>query len=101
MVRAGGFGIVALDLADVPAAILGRVPVTSWLRLAHANEGRDTVCLLLADHPVARSPRGVSVRLTATPRWRGDSAQSRRLAGLDVAVTVTSARHMDSARFAI
>jgi hypothetical protein len=101
MVRAGGFGIVALDLADVPAALVGRVPATSWLRLAHANEGRDTICLLLADQPVARSPRGVSVRLTATPRWRGGSAQQKRLDGLDIDIRVTSARHIDSAKVAV
>jgi recombination protein RecA len=101
MIRAGGFGIVALDFADCSPELVRRVPATSWLRLAHANEGRDTVCLLLADAPLSRSPRGVSVRLTATPRWRGDSAQTRRLDGLDVAVTVTSARHMDTARLAI
>ena len=101
IVRAGGFGIVALDLADVPAPLVGRVPASSWMRIAHANEGRDTVLVLVADAPLARSPRGVSVRLTATPRWTGESAQRRRLDGLDIAVTVTSARHMDTARLAI
>jgi hypothetical protein len=101
MVRAGGFGIVALDLADVPPVLVGRVPATSWLRLAHANEGRDTVCLLLADRPFARSPRGVSARLTATPRWRGDSAQQKRLDGLDIDIRVTSARHIDTAKVAV
>ncbi len=101
IIRAGGFGIVALDLADMPPQLLRRVPASSWMRIAHANEGRDTVCLLLADHPLARSPRGVSVRLTAVPRWSGDSVQSRRLDGLDVAVAVTSARHVDTARLAI
>lgn len=101
IIRAGGFGIVALDLADVPAPLIQRVPASSWLRIAHANEGRDTVCLLLADHPVARSPRGVSVRLSATPRWSGNSAQRRRLDGLDINVNVTSARHIDSAKVAV
>lgn len=101
MIRAGGFGIVALDLGDVPAPAVGRVPATSWLRLAHANEGRDTICLLLADYPVARSPRGVSVRLRATPRWTGTSAQQKRLDGLTIDVRVTSARHIDSARVAV
>ncbi len=101
IIRAGGFGIVALDLADVSPQLLRRIPLSSWLRIAHANEGRDTVCLLLADQPLARSPRGVSVRLNAAPRWSGDSVQSRRLAGLDVAVTVTSARHIDTARLEI
>lgn len=93
IVRAGGFGVVALDLADVPVPTLKRVPATSWLRLAHANEGRDTVCLLVADTPVARSPRGVSVRLTARSRWTGPSAPRRRLDGLHVAAVVTSAHH--------
>ncbi|TAK10538.1 MAG: hypothetical protein EPO35_13430 [Acidobacteria bacterium] len=98
IVRAGGFGIVALDLADVPAPLVGRVPASSWLRIAHANEGRDTVLILVADAPLARSPRGVSVRLNATPRWTGESAQRRRLDGLDIDVSVTSARHVDSAK---
>jgi recombination protein RecA len=101
MIRAGGFGIVALDLGDMPAPVVGRVPATSWLRLAHANEGRDTVGLLLADQPVARSPRGVSVRLSATPRWTGKSAQQKRLDGLTIDVRVTSARHIDSAKVAV
>lgn len=101
IIRAGGFGIVALDLADLPAPLLRRVPSSSWLRIAHANEGRDTVCILVADAPLARSPRGVSVRLSATPRWRGGSVQSRRLDGLDIDVSVTSARHIDSAKVAV
>lgn len=101
IIRAGGFGIVALDLADLPAQLLRRVPASSWMRIAHANEGRDTVCLLVADAPLARSPRGVSVRLSAVPRWSGASAQSRRLEGLDINVSVTSARHIDSAKVAV
>lgn len=101
IVRAGGFGIVALDLADVPAPLVGRVPASSWMRIAHANEGRDTVLILVADAPLARSPRGVSVRLRAAPRWTGESAQRRRLDGLDIDVSVTSARHVDSAKVAI
>jgi hypothetical protein len=97
IVRAGGFGVVALDLADVPVTAVRRVPATSWMRLAHANEGRDTVCLLMAGAPMARSPRGWSVRLTARARWTGDSAQRRRLDGLNVHASVTSAREIGSA----
>lgn len=97
IVRAGGFGVIALDLADVPLPAVRRVPASSWLRLAHANEGRDTVCLLMADAPMARSPRGWSVRLTARARWTGESAQRRRLDGLDVQASVTSAREIGHA----
>lgn len=94
IVRAGGFGVIALDLADVPLPAVRRIPASSWLRLAHANEGRDTVCLLIADAPMARSPRGWSVRLTSHARWTGNSAQRRRLDGLNVHVSITSAREI-------
>lgn len=92
IVRAGGFGVVALDLADVPARVVRAVPFTTWLRLAHAAEGRETACLLVGDAPMGKSARGVSVRLAASARWTGASAQSRRLAGLAVHADVVSTR---------
>jgi hypothetical protein len=101
IVRAGGFGVVALDLGDVPAATVARLPMTSWMRLSHANEGRDTVCLLVTPSPTARSPRGVSARLSARPRWTGESAQRRRLDGFDVRLAVTSSRHTGTAEVAL
>jgi hypothetical protein len=52
--------------------------------VAHATEGRDTAVLLLGDLPFGRSARGVSVQLTATPIWSGESAQSRRLARFEI-----------------
>jgi hypothetical protein len=92
IIRAGGFGVVVLDVADIPPGLLRRLPMTTWLRLAHANEGRDTVGLLVSEAPLGRSARGVSVRLSATGRWAGESARSRRFAGLDVRVEIASAR---------
>jgi recombination protein RecA len=84
IVRAGGFAVAALDVADVPARHLGTLPWTTWLRLAHANEGRDTVCLLVGEAAMGKSARGASVRLAAAPRWTGTSAQGRRLDGLEI-----------------
>jgi hypothetical protein len=84
IVRAGGFAVAALDVADVPARHLRALPWTTWLRLAHANEGRDTVCLLVGEAAMGKSARGASVRLESTHRWTGPSAQSRRFAGLEI-----------------
>src|SRR5262249_52398252 len=86
ILRAGGFSLAALDLTDVPARTLNALPFTTWLRLAHANEGRDTVCLLTSDCPLGRSARGVSVRLEGRRVWTGTHAQSRRFAGFDLQV---------------
>jgi hypothetical protein len=92
LVRAGGFSVIALDLADVPALFLRALPATTWMRLARVNEGQDTVCLILASAPVTRSARGVSVRLEARSAWSGGSAQSRRLGGLVLKATLGQSR---------
>jgi hypothetical protein len=84
IVRAGGFSLIALDVADVPARHLRALPWTTWLRLSHANEGRDSVCLLVGESPMGKSPRGTSVHLEATRRWTGASPQSRRFGGFSV-----------------
>jgi hypothetical protein len=92
IVRAGGFAVAALDLADVPSRHLRALPFTTWMRLAHAVEGRDTVCLLVGDEPIGKSARGVSVRLDTATRWSGTSPQSRRFAGFDVHARIGSAK---------
>jgi RecA/RadA recombinase len=83
IIRAGGFGIVALDLAGMPARVLQMLPFTTWMRLAHANEGRQTVGLIVGDIAVGRSARGASVHLRASPQWVGASPQSRRFNGFN------------------
>ena len=79
IIRAGGFGLVVLDLADVSPRVVRSLPHTTWLRLAHANEGRDTAGLMVLDSPMGRSARGVTLPLRGAPRWAGSSDQSRRL----------------------
>ena len=85
VLEAGGFGVVALDLGDVAPVDLARLPFTTWRRLQRFVEGRDTVALVLAPVPVARSARGVTLELTASPStavWAGESRRARRLTGL-------------------
>jgi recombination protein RecA len=96
VLQAGGFGVVALDLADVPAAALRRIPFTTWLRLQRTIEGSDTACVLLTAQPLARSAGGLTISLSARGEWTGESDRSRRLTGMDVdARVVSSRRHRD------
>ena len=81
IVRAGGFAVVALDLADVPILGLQRLPPATWLRIARANEGRPSACLLIAPAPLGRSARGASVIIQGGTRWGGASPQARRFLG--------------------
>lgn len=61
VLQAGNFGMVAVDFAELPAAVLRRVPFTTWLRLQRGIEGSQTVGLLAAPEPLARSPHGATV----------------------------------------
>jgi recombination protein RecA len=63
ILQAGGFGLVVIDLAEVASQAIGRLPYTTWLRLARVIEGSDTACLLLGSAAIAKSARGASVRL--------------------------------------
>jgi recombination protein RecA len=92
VLQAGGFGLVAIDLADVPVVALKRLPFTTWLRVQRTVEGSDTACVLVTPEPLARSAGGVTLSLSATARWDGAAARSRRLAGLAVAARIVSPR---------
>jgi recombination protein RecA len=92
VLQAGGFGVVAIDLADVPPAALRQIPFTTWLRVQRTIEGSDTACVLLTSEPLARSAGGLTVSLTGRATWAGTSDQSRRLAGVDMRVRVVSPR---------
>ena len=79
VLQSGGFGVVALDLADVPMRAVKRLPFTTWLRAQRLIEGRDTVGIVIAQEPIARSARGVTVRLagdgSSAPTWSGAGPQ--------------------------
>jgi hypothetical protein len=92
VLQAGGFGVVALDLADVPDSALRRIPFTTWPRIQRVVEGRDTACVLVASQPLARSAGGVTLTLTGRSEWVGESDRARRLDGMDVEARVVSPR---------
>jgi hypothetical protein len=93
ILQAGGFGLVVLDLADVPAAALRRLPSTTWMRIARIVEGRETAALLVGTERIARSSGGVTVALAPAPaRWRGAAPRARLFSGLVPAARAIGAR---------
>ena len=91
VLQAGGFGLVAIDLADVPARTLRGIPFTTWLRVQRGVEGRDTACVLVSPEPVARSAGGLTLTLTGRTSWTGPSARPR-VAGAELKMRVVSPR---------
>jgi hypothetical protein len=92
VLQAGGFGVVALDFADVPPLALKRIPFTTWMRIQRIVEGSDTACVLVVPHPVARSAGGVTLALESAAVWAGHADQSRRLDGVEVKARIISPR---------
>ena len=50
VVQSGVCTLVVIDLIDVPAAALRRLPASTWFRVERAIEGSDTAVLILAAH---------------------------------------------------
>ena len=92
VLQAGGFGVVAIDLADIPLVTLKRLPFTTWLRVQRVIAGSDTACVLVVPEPLARSAGGLTVSLAGRPGWTGTADRSRRLEHLDIAASVVSPR---------
>jgi hypothetical protein len=92
VLQAGGFAVVALDLADVPASALKRIPFTTWLRVQRTIEGSDTACVLVVPEPLARSAGGLTLTLAGRTAWEGTTDRSRRLTGIEVGIRVISPR---------
>jgi hypothetical protein len=55
VLHSGGFGVIALDLADVSAAALNRIPPTAWFRFRRIVEPTPTIFVVLANRPVTKS----------------------------------------------
>jgi recombination protein RecA len=92
VLQAGGFGIVAIDLADVPAVQLRQIPFTTWPRVQRVIEGSDTACVLVTPEPLARSAGGLTLSLAGRSTWAGGSDRSHLLHGIDLRVRVVSPR---------
>ena len=73
---AGGYGMAVLDLADIPAIVLRRIPIITWLRLQRGLEGRETAGLVIADTHLGRSARGVTLELASASPTTSTSTAS-------------------------
>lgn len=55
VIHSGGFGVVALDLAEAAESQLQRIPSTTWFRWRRAVEPTPTVLAVIASRPLAKS----------------------------------------------
>lgn len=84
LLQGGGFGVVALDLGDLPAA--RRISLASWFRLRRAVEHTPTVLVAVARQANAKTCASLLLELSRErARWSGGKlASARLLAGMRV-----------------
>jgi hypothetical protein len=63
LLQSGGFGMVVLDLGDIPPESARRVPLTSWFRFRRAIEPAATVLLLVEQESCAKTCASLVVQL--------------------------------------
>jgi hypothetical protein len=62
LLQSNGFGMIALDLSDIPARSARRIPLASWFRFRRAVEHTPTVLLIMEQQPIAGSCSSVLIR---------------------------------------
>jgi len=55
LLQSSGFGLIAVDLGDIPPQIARRVPLTSWFRFRRAVENTPTILLVIEQEPYAKT----------------------------------------------
>src|SRR6202043_1772595 len=65
LLQSNGFGMIALDLGDVPVSSARRIPLTSWFRFRRAIEHTPTALLVMEQQPIAGSCSSLVLNVSA------------------------------------
>ena len=66
LLESGGFGLIVLDLADLPPQSARRIPLTTWFRFRRAVEHKPTILLAIEQQPIAGSCSSLLLQLGGT-----------------------------------
>ena len=100
LLQSGGFGLVVIDLGDVPFRIARRIPLTSWFRFQRAVEHTPTVLFVITQAPCAQTCASLLLKVQAQSLagyWplakKLSAVSSQRSADLTNALDSTGERH--------
>ncbi|HKG46277.1 MAG TPA: hypothetical protein VKB02_06100 [Pyrinomonadaceae bacterium] len=75
LLHAGGFGLVILDLGDVPGKEARRIISSWWYRFRRTVEDRPTVLTVISEEACTRSCAALALELKGTPEWSRPSVK--------------------------
>ena len=81
LLQSNGFGMIVLDVGDVPVASTRRIPLASWFRFRRAVEHTPTALLVLEQQPIAGSCSSLLLKVSGARSGKKLSAVSSQLTG--------------------
>jgi recombination protein RecA len=81
LLQAGGFGLIVLDLADVPVAAARRIPLTTWFRFRRTVENTSTALVVVEDQPHAKSCASLVMELSSKQTSWSEAAEPNTIVG--------------------
>ena len=95
LLESGGFGLIVLELGDLPQQAARRIPLTTWFRFRRAVENKPTILLAIEHHPIAGSCSSLLLQLgdpsAADPDNIGPT-HAQLLTGLDITAKLIRSR---------
>src|SRR6202140_5917801 len=91
LLQSNGFGMIALDLGDVPVPSARRIPLASWFRFRRAIEHTPTALLVLEQQPIAGSCSSVLVKVSGAR----SQVSGKRLSAVSSQLSENRAAHLE------
>jgi hypothetical protein len=79
LLQSGGFGLVIIDLGDVPLKTARRIPLTSWFRFQRAIEHTPTVLFVVTQAPCAQTCAALLLKVHAQSLVVGRGSLAKKL----------------------
>jgi hypothetical protein len=98
LLESGGFGLIVLDLADLPPQSARRIPLTTWFRFRRAVEHKPTILLAIEQQPIAGSCSSLLLQLGVLSTQYSvlssneQPAHTQLFAGLEINVELVRSR---------
>lgn len=96
LLQSGGFGVLAIDLGDVPFPMARRIPLASWFRFQRAVEHTPTVLLLITPSACTQSCAALLLKMKVQPTafrsQRSATPHARLLDSLEIHAEVVRSR---------
>jgi len=94
LLESGGFGLIVLDLANLPLQSARRIPLTTWFRFRRAVEHTPTILVAIEQQPIAGSCSSLRLQLGSQNHSEEtmDPTHTRLLTGLKISAEMIRSR---------